>query len=154
MSKYFPPYYENSSKNIKVELDLSNYATKFDLKDITHVDTSSFPSKTNNLTALKTEVDKIDTDKLKTVPDDLAKLSNVVKNDVVKKTEYNTLKSKVDAVDASNYVSRTKYEKDGSEFEDKLTKIENKIPDISDLAKKSSITSLLPTSTFNSKITE
>ena len=153
MSKYFPPYYENSNKNIKVELDRSNFATKTDLKDVTHVDTSSFASRTN-LAALKTEVDKIDTDKLKTVPDDLAKLSNVVKKDVVKKTEYNTLKSKVDAVDASNYVSRTKYEKDGSEFEDKLTKIENKIPGISDSAKKSSITSLLPTSTFNSKITE
>ena len=56
---------------------------------------------------------------MKTVPDDLAKLSNVVKNDVVKKTKYNTLESKVDAVDASNYALRTKYEKDGSEFEDK-----------------------------------
>ena len=153
MSKYFPPYHENSNKNIKVELDLSNYAAKTDLKDITHVYTSSFASKTN-LAALKTEVDKIDPDKLKTVPDDLAKLSNIVKNDAVKKTEYNTLKSKVDPVDTSNYVSRTKYEKDGSEFEDKLTKIENKIPDISDLPTKSSITPFLTTSTFNSKITE
>ena len=80
MSQYFPPY-NNSSKNIKVELDLSNYATKKDIKDITHVDTSSYALKTN-LAALKTEVDNIDTDKLKT---DLAKLSNVVKNDVVKK---------------------------------------------------------------------
>ena len=69
MSKYFPPY--NSSENIKVELDLSNYATKDDVKNITHVDVSSYASKTN-LAALKTEVDKIDTDKLKTVPDDLA----------------------------------------------------------------------------------
>ena len=84
----------------------------------------------------------------------MAKLGNVVKNDVVKKTEYSTLKSKVDAIDTSNYVSRTKYQKDGSEFEDKLTELENKIPDISDLAKKSSVTSLLPTSTSNSKITE
>ena len=88
------------------------------------------------------------------MPDDSAKLSNVVKNDVVKKTEYATLKTKLDAIDTSNYVSRTKYEKDGSDFEDKLTKIESKIPDVSDLAKKSSITSLLPTSTFSSKITE
>ena len=71
------------------------------MKDITHVDTSSFASKTN-LVALKTEVDKIDTDKLKTVPDDLAKLSNVVKNDVVKKTKYNALKTKVDAIGTSN----------------------------------------------------
>ena len=70
MSQYFPPH-ENSSKDIKVELDLSNYARKDDLKDITHVDTSSNTSKTD-LAALKTEVDKIDTDKLKTVLDDLA----------------------------------------------------------------------------------
>ena len=83
MSKYFAPY-NNSSENIKVELDLSNYATKKDIKDITHIDASGFASKTN-LAALKTEVDKIDTDKLKTVPDDLAKLSNVVKNNVVKR---------------------------------------------------------------------
>ena len=63
MSQYFPPY-EKFSKDIKVELDLSNYATKTDLKDITHVNTSSFALKTN-LAALKTEVDKIDTDRLK-----------------------------------------------------------------------------------------
>ena len=90
MSKYFPPY-NNSSENIKVELDLSNYATKDDVKNIAHVDVSSYASKTN-FAALKTEVDKIDTDKLQTVPNDLAKLSNVVKNDVVKKTDYNTSK--------------------------------------------------------------
>ena len=77
MSKYFPPY-NKSGENIKVEVDLSNYATKEDIKDITHVDTSSYELKPN-LAALKTEVDKIDTDKLKTVPDDLAKLNNVVK---------------------------------------------------------------------------
>ena len=72
MSTYYPPY-KSSSNNIKVELDLTNYATKTDLKNITHTDVSSFASKTN-LSALKTEVDKIDIDKLKTVPDDLAKL--------------------------------------------------------------------------------
>ena len=83
MSTYFPPY-KNSSNNIKVELDLTNYATKTDLKNITHVDVSSYASKTN-LAALKTKVDKIDVDKLKTVTNDLAKLSNVVKSDVVKK---------------------------------------------------------------------
>ena len=88
MSTYYPPY-KSSSQNIKVELDLPNYATKDDVKNITHVDVSSFASKTN-LAALKTEVDKIDADKLKTVPVDLAKLSNVVNNDVVKKPDYNT----------------------------------------------------------------
>ena len=69
MSQYFPPY--NSSENIKVELDLSNYTTKKDINDITHVDVSGFASKTY-LAALKTEVDKIDTDELKTGPADLA----------------------------------------------------------------------------------
>ena len=83
MSQYFPPY-RSSGRDIKVELDLSNYATKTDLKIVTHVDVSSFVSKTN-LASLKSEVDKTDVDKLKTVPIDLAKLSNVVKNDVVKK---------------------------------------------------------------------
>ena len=99
MSQYFPPY-ENSNKNIKVELDLSTYPTKTDLKNVTHVDVSSFASKIN-LAALKTEVDKIDVDKLKTVPTDLAKLSNVVKNDVVKKTQYSSLKTKVDNIDTN-----------------------------------------------------
>ena len=84
---YYPPY-KSSSNNIKVKLDLTNYATKTDLENITHVDVSSFASKTN-LAALKTEVDKIDVDKLKTTPTDLAKLCNVVKNEVVKKTDYN-----------------------------------------------------------------
>ena len=84
MSQYFPPY-RSSGRDIKVELDLSNYATKTDLKNVTHVDVSSFVSKTN-LASLKSEVDKTDVDKLKTVPIDLAKLSNVVKNDFVKKT--------------------------------------------------------------------
>ena len=83
MSQYFPPY-RNHGGDIKVELDLSNYAPKTDLKNVTHVDVSSFASKTS-LASLKAEVDKIDADKLKTVPVDLAKLSNVVKNDVVKK---------------------------------------------------------------------
>ena len=87
MSKYYPPY-KSSNNNIKVELDLSNYATKNDLKNITHVDVSSFASKTN-LAALKTEVDKIDVDKLKTTPVDLAKLTNAAENNLVKKSDYN-----------------------------------------------------------------
>ena len=83
MSTYYPSY-KSSSNNIKVKLNLTNYATKANLKNITHTDVSSFASKTN-LSALKTEVDKIDIDKLKTVPDDLVKLCNVVKNEVFKK---------------------------------------------------------------------
>ena len=184
MSKYFPPY-GSSSKNIKVELDLSNYATKDDVKNITHVDVSSYANKTN-LAALKSEVDKIDTGKLKTVPNDLAKLSNVVKNDVVKKTDYNTLKSKVDGIDTSAFITRTKFTADTNALDDKIDKVEkkisvltdfvttarfnhekkllatktalttvgNKIPDISNLATKKSLSSLLPVSTFNSKVTE
>ena len=105
----------NSRENIKVELDLSNYATKKDIKDITHIDASGFTSKTN-LAALKTEVDKIDTDKLKTVPDDLAKLTNVVKNEVVKKTDFS----------ADDYVKRTKFSADTNALDDKIDKVEKK----------------------------
>ena len=108
MSTYSPPY-KSSGNNIKVELDLiTNYATKTDLKNITHIDVSSFASKIN-LSALKTEVDKIDIDKLKIVPDDLAKLSNVVKNEVVKKTDFS----------ADNYVTRTKFSTDTNSLNDK-----------------------------------
>ena len=75
------------------------------MKNVSHVDVSSFPQK-SNLTSLKSEVDKIDADKLKTVPVDLAKLSSVVKNDVVKKTEYNKLVTKVDNIDTINFVKK------------------------------------------------
>ena len=92
---YYPPY-RSSRNNIKVELDLANYATKDDVKNITHVDVSSFASKTN-LAALKTEVDKIDADKLKTTPADLAKLTNAIEHDVVKKTDYNTKVTSIEA---------------------------------------------------------
>ena len=95
MTQYYPPY-RNSSNNIELKLDLVNYATKTDLKNITHVDVSSFASKTN-LAALKTEVDKLGTDKLKTAPVDLAKLSNVVENEVVKKTDYNAKVTSIEA---------------------------------------------------------
>ena len=80
---YYPPY-RGSSNNIKVKLDLTSYTTKDDVKNITHVDVSSYATKTN-LAALKNEVDKIDTDKLKTTPADLAKLSNVVKMMLLKR---------------------------------------------------------------------
>ena len=103
MSQYFPPY-RSSGRNIKVELDLSGYATKTDLKkNETHVDVSSFALKAN-LANLKTEVDKIDIAILTPVPDDLAKLSNLVKNDVVKKTEYDKLVTKVHNTDTTEFV--------------------------------------------------
>ena len=86
MSQYFPKPYDPFSGDINVKVDLSNYATKADIKNISHVDTSSFELKTN-LDNLKTKVDKLDLDKLVPVPTDLSKLSNVVKNDV-KKADY------------------------------------------------------------------
>ena len=170
---YCPPY-NNSSNNIKVELDLSNYSTKDDVKNITHVDVSSFASKTN-LAALKTEVDKIDGDKLKTAPADLAKLTNAIENDVVKKTVYNTkvtsieakiaglTKNTVDnladitklkAIDTNSFVTRTKFSADTNALDNKIDGVEKKIPDISGLATKTSLNSYLQTSTFNSKVTE
>ena len=145
MSQYFPPY-GSSAKNVKVQLDLINYATKDDVKNITHVDVSSYASKTN-LAALKSEVDKIDVDKLKATPADLAKLSNLVKKDVVKKTDYNTkvtsienqiagvIKNTVDnladitklkAVDTSNFVLKTKLAADVNTLENKVDGIEKK----------------------------
>ena len=144
-SQYYPPY-KSSNNNIKVELDLSNYATKKDINDITHVDVSGFASKTN-LAALKTEVDKIDADKLKTVPVDLAKLSNVVKNEIAKKTGYNAkvtnIESKIagvtknnldnlgdvtklKAVDTSNFVLKTKLASDVTTLENKIDGVEKK----------------------------
>ena len=86
-SQYFPPY--GSTTNVKVKLELAKCDTKDDIKNIPHVDVSSYATKTN-LVALKSEAHKIDKDKLKTTPTDFAKLSNVIKNDVVKKTDYNT----------------------------------------------------------------
>ena len=145
MTTYYP-LYKSSSNNVQVELDLTNYATKTDLKNITHVDVSSFASKTN-LAALKTKVDKIDVDKLRTTPTGLAKLSNVVKNDVVKKTDYNAkvtsiegqivgiTKNTIDnladitklkAVDTSNFVTRTKFSADTNALDDKIDGVEKK----------------------------
>ena len=170
---YYPPY-RSSSNNIKVELDLANYATKDDVKNITHVDVSSFASKTN-LAALKTEAYKIDADKLKTTPADLAKLTNAIEHDVVKKTDYNTkmtskgaqiarlTKNTVDnladitklkAIDTNSFVNKTKFSADINTLDDKIDGVEKKIPNISGLATKTSLNDYLKTSTFNSKVTE
>ena len=88
MSQYFPKPYEPFSADIDVKVDLSNYGTKTDIKNISHVDTSNFALK-SNLASFKSEVDKLDIDKLLPAPVDLSKLSNVVENEVIKKTEYN-----------------------------------------------------------------
>ena len=95
MSHYFPKSFRSFGGNINVKVDLSNYATKTDLKNVTYADTSHFALKTN-LANLKTEVEKLDIDKLASVPVDLSKLSDVVKNDVVKKTKYNTDKTELE----------------------------------------------------------
>ena len=173
MSPYYPPY-RSSSINIKVELDLAKYATKTDLKNITHVDVSSFASKTN-LAALKTEVDKIDADKLKTTPADLAKLTNAVEHDVVKKTDYNTKVTSIEAqiagltknaidnladitklkaIHTNGFVNKTKFSADINTLDDEIDGVGKKIPDISGLATKTSLNDYLKTSTFNSKVTE
>ena len=170
---YYPPY-KSSSNNIKVELDLTNYLTKTDLKNITHVDVSSFASKTN-LAALKTELDKIDVDKLKTVPVDLAKFTSAVENDLVKKTVYNTkvtsiggqiagiTKNTIDNLaditklkptDTNSFVLKTKLASDVTTLQNKIDTIDKKIPDISGLATKTSLNAYLQTSTFNSKVNE
>ena len=106
MSQYFPQPYEPCGGNINVRIDLSNYATKDNIKNITHVDTSNFALKTN-LANLKDEIDKLDVDKLKPVPADLSKLSDAVKNDVVKKTDCNKLVTKVDNIDTSGLVKKS-----------------------------------------------
>ena len=141
MSQYFPKPYEPFGGDINVKVDSSNYAKKTDLKNISHIDINKYALK-SNLASLKTEVDKIDINKLTSVPIDLAKLGNVVKNDVVKKTEHDKLVAKVNGIDTTNFVSRTKYKKDGSDFEDKINKIDKKIPDVSDLVKKSALTAV------------
>ena len=94
-----------------------------------------FASNTN-LASLRTKVDKLGIDKSTPVPNDLAKLSNVVNHDVVKKTEYDKLVGKVDNIDTTKFVLKTKYEKDGPDFEDKISKTDRKIPDVSSLVKK------------------
>ena len=90
MSQYFPKSFRSFGRNVNVKVDLSNYATKTDIKDISHGDTSSFGLKTN-LANLKTEVDNLDIDKLVSIPGELSKLGNVVKNGVVKKKVINWL---------------------------------------------------------------
>ena len=107
MTQYFPKPFRRFGCNINVKVDLSNNATKTDLKNVTHVDTSSFALK-SNLASLKTEFDNLDIDKLVPVPVDLSKLGDVVKNDVVTKAVYDKLVPKVHNIDTSEFVLRTK----------------------------------------------
>ena len=143
MSQYFPKPYEAFSGDINVKVGLSNYATKADIKNISHVDTSSF--------ALKIHIDK-----LVPVSVDLSKLSDVVKNDVVKKDVYDKLVTNVNNIDTSGFVLKTKYDTDKSELENKITdtsgllkktdyntkitEIEGNCPDITNLPRKTALT--------------
>ena len=120
MSQYFPkPFNSHFGDSIKVKIDLSNFATKTEIKNISHVDISSFALKTN-LANLKTEVDELDIDKLVPISVDLSKLSDLVKNDVVEKDVYNKLVAKVDNIDTSEFALKTKYDIDKTELEIKI----------------------------------
>ena len=112
-----------------------NYVTKTDLKEATGIYTSNFVLK-SNLASLKTEFDKIDVDKIKTVPVDLSKLSNVIKNEVVKKTVYDKLVSKLNMIDTTGFVLKTNYDTDQSDLEKKIVIWKKKIPDTNSLVKK------------------
>ena len=108
------------------------------------MDVSSFALK-SNLANLETEVDKLDIDKLTPVPNDLAKLSNVVKNDVIKKTVYDKLVAKVNKIETTGFVLKTTYDTDKSDLEKRISDADKKIPDTSDVVKKTDL---------NAKITE
>ena len=152
MNQYFPKPFRSFGGNINVKVDLSNYVTKTDLKNVTHIDTLNFALKTN-LASLKTDADKLGIDKLAPVPVDLSKLSDVAKNDV-KKTVYDKLAAQVINIDTSDFVLKTKYETDKTELKNKtpdltgfvktakLTELENKIPDVSSLATKTALTAV------------
>ena len=134
LSKYYPKPCEPFDRNINVKVDLSNYTTKTDAKNISYVDTSSFALETN-LANLKTEFDKLDIDKLVPVLVDLSKLRDVARNDVVKKDAYDKLVAKVNNIDTSRFVLKTKYHTDKSE-------LENKVPNVTDFAIKPKLTEL------------
>ena len=126
MNQYFSKPYEPFGGDVMVKVDLSNYAAN--IKSIVHIDTSSLALK-SNFASLKTEVDKLHIDKLAPVPVDLSKLSDVVKNDVVKKAVYDKLVAKIKSIDTSAFVLKANYDMDKK-------KIEDKIPNTSDLVKK------------------
>ena len=175
MRQYFLQLFKSFGGNINVKVDLSSYATKTDLKHVTLVDTSTFALQ-KDLPIWKTEVDDLDIDKLVPVPVDLSKLSNVVKDNVVKKAVYDKLVSKVNNIDTSKFVLKTKYQADKAELEKKtfdvtdlaektkLAELETKMPGVSGLATKTALTavenkmtnvsSLVKNSNYDTKISE
>ena len=134
MTKYFHKPFRSFGGNINVKVDLLNYATKVDMKNISHVDTSSFTLKPN-LVSLKTEFDKLDVDKLVLVPVDLSKLSNAVKMRLLKRL---CMINQFNNIDPSGFFLKTKYDAD-------KTDLEKKIPNTNRLVKKSD---------YNAKISE
>ena len=130
MSQYFPNSNEPFGRDIKVKIDLSNYATKTDIKIISHVDTSSFALK-SNLGSLKAEVGNLDTDNLVPVPVDLSKLRDVVKTMLLTNV-FDKLVPKVNSIDTSAFVLKNKYDTDKLE-------LKNKIPDTSGLVKENGL---------------
>ena len=117
MIQYLPKPYESFGGDI--DIDLFNYARKTDLKSATEIDASKLTAKWD-LVSLKAEVDKLDIEKLVPVSVDLSWLSYVVKNDVVNKTDYDKLDAKVNNIDTSRFVLKSKYDKDKSELEKKI----------------------------------
>ena len=144
MSQYFPKPYRSFGGNVKVELDLPSYAAKAELKNTIGVDTSKLAGK-SDLASLKAEIDKTDVDKLKTVPVDLSKLTNVVNNEVVKKTVYDKLAAKVNNIDTSGFVLKIIYTANKSDLEKKIRDADKKVPDTRGLVKETD---------YNAKITE
>ena len=155
MNQYFPKPYEPFGGDINIRAELCNYATKTNIKNVSHVDTSSFALE-SNLVSLNAEVGKLDIDKFVPVPVDLSKLSDVLKNYFVKKTVYDKLVAKVKSIDTSRLVLKTKYDTDKSEigkkisdtsrivkktnYNAKITEIEGQIPIIIGLATNASLT--------------
>ena len=132
MSQYFPKLYETFGGDINVKFDLSNYAAKADLKNATRIETSKLPPK-SDLVSLKAQVDKIDLDKLKTVPNDLSNLkSKVVKLDIRKLETTPVDVSKLSNVVKYDFVKKTEYNA-------KIKNIEDKIPDITNLVTKTTL---------------
>ena len=135
MNQYFPKPFERFGRNVKFELDFSNYATKDDLKGAPEVYTSNLAAK-SDLASLKVKMDEIDVKKLKNIPVDLTKLNNVVNNDVIKKNLYDKLVIKVNAIDTGVFVLKTQYDTDKSGLEKKINDADKKISDTSGLVKK------------------
>ena len=167
MNEYFFSRSRTFRRDIKVKLDLSNYATKTDLKNVTHVDVSSFASKTN-LASLKTELDKIDVEKLKTVPADLAKLINKVANDLVEETDFNALEKKVTGNKTGQDNLETTVQNNHLTTKTNINNLKSKVDsiDLSKYVKKTDyevsnlelkipdIRGLLQTPAFNSEVSE